>query len=292
MAIKKTSYNPPPPTVLIVPKEEFMKRLQERIGVGEEILAFKVITQAEFDKNREEYIHWNDYNSEYLKQSFNNEYNEYKDSYDKCAMFVGFGKSRQTPSGKLDDFKKSIEAKLTNLKKLHGKAELLKSSIENQEKAMDKQPAEGKTSKIFIVHGHNEHIRTEVAMTLGKLGLEPIILSEQPNQGQTVIEKFELHSDVGFAVILLTGDDLGRVKTAESDQDRYRARQNVILEMGYFIGKLSRSNVFPLYEDGVELPSDLHGILYNVIDEGKTWKFKLVKELIAAGYKVDANNIL
>ncbi|PNQ72871.1 nucleotide-binding protein [Hanstruepera neustonica] len=147
-----------------------------------------------------------------------------------------------------------------------------------------------KTNKIFIVHGHNDHIKTDVARTLEKLGLEPIILSEQPNQGQTIIEKFELHSDVGFAVVLMTADDLGRVKT--SNEDQFRARQNVIIEMGYFIGKLGRSNVFPMYEDGVELPSDLHGILYNSIDDAKTWKFKLVKELTASGYQVDANKIL
>ena len=128
------------------------------------------------------------------------------------------------------------------------------------------------------------------AVCTDKEKILPIILSEQPNQGQTVIEKFELHSEVGFAVVLLTADDLGRVKTSE--EDKYRARQNVIIEMGYFIGKLGRRNVFPMYEDGVELPSDLHGILYNPIDDAKTWKFKLVKELTAAGYQVDANKIL
>ncbi|QIE60865.1 nucleotide-binding protein [Rasiella rasia] len=149
---------------------------------------------------------------------------------------------------------------------------------------------ENKTNNIFIVHGHDEHTKTDLARTIEKLGLNPIILSEQPNRGQTIIEKFELHSDVGFAVVLLTADDLGKVKT--ETKDKYRARQNVILEMGYFIGKLGRSNVFPLYESGVELPSDLHGVLYNPIDEGKTWKFKLVKELIASGYDVDANKIL
>jgi predicted nucleotide-binding protein len=292
MTTKKTQYNPPPPTELIVPKEEFIKGLQERIDMGEKILSFKVSTEAELNKNREEYYQWNDYNSEYLKQVFNNAYNEYKDRYDKCAMFVGFGKSRQTPSEKLDNFKGSISAKLTNLKNLYAKAELLKSSIENTEKAMVETPVEEKTTQIFIVHGHNDHVKIDVARTLEKLGLEPVILSEQPSQGQTVIEKFELHSNVGFAVVLLTGDDLGRIKTAVIDEDKYRARQNVILELGYFIGKLGRSNVFPMYEDGVEFPSDLHGIIYNSIDEAKTWKFKLVRELKAAGYKVDANNIL
>ena len=289
MTKTSTKYTPPPPTELVVPRKDFIQKLEERIQEGEVILKFNVTTQSEFDKKRDDFNHWNDYNSEYLKQSFNNEYNEYKDRYDKCAMFIGLGKKRTGPQGKLINFKKSVEAKLTNLKKLLGKADLLKSSIE-EPSAQEMKEASIQTNNIFIVHGHNDHIKIDVARTLEKLGLQPIILSEQPNQGQTIIEKFELHSNVGFAVVLLTADDLGRVKT--SDKDKYRARQNVIIEMGYFIGKLGRSNVFPMYEDGVELPSDLHGILYNPIDDAKTWKFKLVKELTAAGYQVDANKIL
>ena len=129
-----------------------------------------------------------------------------------------------------------------------------------------------------------------MARTIEKLQLTPIILSEQPNQGQTIIEKFELHSNVGFAIIVLTADDLGKLKT--DDKEKYRARQNVILEMGYFIGKLGRNKVFPLFESGVELPSDLHGVLYNPLDEQGIWKFNLAKELNAAGYNVDANKLL
>ncbi|MEH6770047.1 nucleotide-binding protein [Maribacter arcticus] len=289
MAKSNTKYTPPPPTELIVSRKDFIQKLEERIQKGEEILKFNVSTQSDFDNNRNDFNIWNDYNSEYLKQSFNNEYNEYKKRYDDCTMLIGLGKNRQGPQGKLLNFKESVKAKLSNLKKLLGKADLLKSSIE-EPSAKEMKEASTKTNKIFIVHGHNDHIKIDVARTLEKLGLQPIILSEQPNQGQTIIEKFELHSDVGFAIVLLTADDLGRVKT--SDKDKYRARQNVIIEMGYFIGKLGRSNVFPMYEDGVELPSDLHGILYNSIDDAKTWKFKLVKELTAAGYQVDANKIL
>lgn len=291
MAKRPAKYTPPPPTELTISRKNFMSKLEERIAEGQEILNFEVKTQSDFDKNREDFNHWNDYNSEYLKQSFNNEYNEYKKRYDDCAMFIGFGKRAQGPKGKLDNFKEVVDVKLTNLKKLLGKSDLLKSSIEEQTEMVTKtEVIENKTDNIFIVHGHDEHTKTDLARTIEKLGLNPIILSEQPNRGQTIIEKFELHSDVGFAVVLLTADDLGKVKT--ETKDKYRARQNVILEMGYFIGKLGRSNVFPLYESGVELPSDLHGVLYNPIDEGKMWKFKLVKELIASGYDVDANKIL
>lgn len=145
-------------------------------------------------------------------------------------------------------------------------------------------------NKVFIVHGHNEEIKHSVARTIEKLGLQPIILNEQSNGGLTIIEKFEKYSEVSFAVVLLTSDDYGSSKS--SDNKNSRARQNVVLELGYFLAKLGRKNVMPLYENGVELPSDISGVLYTIIDESENWKFRLVKELKGAGFKVDANDIL
>jgi predicted nucleotide-binding protein len=143
---------------------------------------------------------------------------------------------------------------------------------------------------IFIVHGHNNEVKINVARTLEKLGLNPIILHEQPNSGRTIIEKFEEHSNVGFAIILLTDDDLGKAKKEENLNQR--ARQNVILELGYFIGKLGRNKVCPLYIKGIELPSDLYGLLYLELDSTEHWKINMTKELKAAGYKVDVNKII
>lgn len=143
-------------------------------------------------------------------------------------------------------------------------------------------------TKIFVVHGHDRAMKESVARFLEKLGLEPIILHEQPNSGRTIIEKFADYSDVGFAVVLLTGDDEGRPKNSSS-APALRARQNVIFELGYFIGKLSRSHVCVLFEHGVEILSDYQGVLYTPLDEGGRWKFDLVRELRAAGFNVDAN---
>ncbi|PHR46720.1 MAG: hypothetical protein COA32_09565 [Fluviicola sp.] len=293
MAKRNTEYKAPPPTELIISVDDFKKELQSRIKLGEKILAAQVRSESEFSQNREDYNLWDDYNSEYLKQSFNNEHNEYRDRYDKCTMFIGFTKRAQTPNSKLINFKEAVKNKVSNLKKLLAKSDLLKSSVPS---AKPKTKSKGTSkeisnkNKIFIVHGHDERTKLNVARTLEKLDLDPIILAEQPNEGQTIIEKFELHADVGFAIILLTADDLGRVKSEE--EDKYRARQNVLLEMGYFIGRLGRNRVFPLYESGVELPSDLLGILYNPLDDSDTWKFRLVKELDSAGYAVDANKLL
>ena len=105
-------------------------------------------------------------------------------------------------------------------------------------------------------------------------------------RGQTIIEKFERHSDVGFAVVLVTPDDIG---AAEQDpvKTKKRARQNVILELGYFIGKLGRKRVCSLYVEGVELPSDIHDVFYIPYDRNGKWRSKLTKEIQGAGIRVD-----
>lgn len=147
-------------------------------------------------------------------------------------------------------------------------------------------------NKVFVVHGHNNAARESIATCLRKLDLDPIILHEKANEGKTIIEKLEKHADVGFAVVLLTPDDVGGVYGGKPREQRPRARQNVLLELGYFMGRLGRSHVCPLRADGVEIPSDALGIVYVPLDSGGAWRFELVKELKAAGYTVDANRLV
>ena len=149
------------------------------------------------------------------------------------------------------------------------------------------------TKKVFIVHGHDHGTRDIVARFLQVLNLEPIILQEQPNQGLTIIEKFEKHVEVGFAVVLFTPDDIGSAKD-NADIPRYRARQNVIFELGYLICKLGRGNVSVLYkgsEGDIEIPSDYAGVLYTPMDDGGGWKFALIGEMKSADLDVDANRV-
>jgi len=147
--------------------------------------------------------------------------------------------------------------------------------------------ASNPSRKVFVVHGRDEGKREAVCRLLERLQLAPIVLHEQPNQGRTVIEKCEDHADVDFGVVLITSDDLGKLTDAQ--ELKPRARQNVILELGYFIGKLGRSRVCALYEDGVELPSDIPGIAY--VSLGNSWQFELARELKAAQIEVDLNKL-
>ena len=144
------------------------------------------------------------------------------------------------------------------------------------------------SKEVFIVHGKDDGPKQAVARFLERLELSPIILHEQPNQGQTIIEKFVEYSKVGFAVVLLTPDDVGGPADGSDDQ-RARARQNVILELGFFLGKLGRERTCALLVDDVEIPSDYDGVLYIPMDGQGAWTMNLVRELKGAGLEVDAN---
>lgn len=126
-------------------------------------------------------------------------------------------------------------------------------------------------NKVFIVHGHNELLKEQVANWLYSLNLEPIILHKKPTGGTiSIIDKIEKYSDVCCAIVLLTADDVGKAK----DEKRYkkRSRQNVVFEAGYFIGKIGSSNVILLHEKNVELPGDLGGCVYIMADDQGGWK--------------------
>ncbi len=145
--------------------------------------------------------------------------------------------------------------------------------------------------EVFVIHGRDNEAKEAVARFLARLDLEPVILHEQPNEGRTIIEKFEEHAQAAFAVVLLTPDDAGALEN-EKDRLRPRARQNVIFEFGYFIGRLGRKRVCALTRGDLEMPSDYDGVLYVPLDDAGAWRMRLVKELRAAGLNVDANRAL
>lgn len=147
------------------------------------------------------------------------------------------------------------------------------------------------SNRIFVVHGHDHGRMQAVARFLEHLGLEPIVLHERASSGDTVIEKLERHSNASYAVILLTPDDVGNVVT-ERESLHPRARQNVILELGYFLAKLGRNRTAALVVQGVEIPSDYSGIVYISIDKGDEWKLLLARELRSAGFSIDLNKVI
>lgn len=181
----------------------------------------------------------------------------------------------------LDKAEKSMQQKLKEMRQWQHEDMLLANISQRTSMARTKE-----YKKVFIVHGHDNALKQEVARMVEKQGLEAIILGEQANRGKTIIEKFEEHSDVGAAICLFTGDDYGKAKDATSEN--LRARQNVVFEAGYFMGKLGRENVILIADSNIEVPSDLQGVVYT----SKTmWQTDVLRELKAIGYKVDFNKL-
>lgn len=149
-------------------------------------------------------------------------------------------------------------------------------------------------NSIFVVHGHDHGAKEACARVLTSLGLNGIILHEQPNEGRHILQKFKDHSEkAGYAIVLLTSDDKGYSKEAGEAAISGRARQNVIYELGFFVGSLGMDRVCVIYQDGVEMPSDLVGLATVRYEGGvsKGWKYELARELKAAGFEIDMNKV-
>lgn len=186
--------------------------------------------------------------------------------------------------GGLDSAASVLESMIDEIKEYWKDENQTPSSPATQEE----KPAN--TKEVFVIHGRDDEAKETVARFLERLELKPVILHEQPNQGRTIIEKFEQHAHVGFAVALLTPDDVGALKNKEKNL-KLRARQNVVFELGYFLGRLGRERVCALTKGNVELPSDYDGVVYISLDDGG-WKMDLIRELKNVGFDVDANRAL
>lgn len=163
-----------------------------------------------------------------------------------------------------------------------------KAYIERSEVSLPVTPI-NPSKKVFIVHGHDDLAKESVARFIAQLGLLPVILHEQASSSKTIIEKIETYSDVGFAVVLYTPCDVGMVKGGEQQS---RARQNVVFEHGYFIGKLGRERVTALVKGQVEKPNDISGVVYIDLDDRGAWKMDLAKELKQVGYQLNTESLI
>ncbi len=184
-----------------------------------------------------------------------------------------------------DDWIKACREDLARTKAVfEAYLEELDSDEEGDYSRKDNKGIDDVGEKVFVVHGHDGALKHEVARVLEKQGIEAVILSEQSNLGATIIEKFEKNSDVKAAICLFTPDDCCSVD--EDGKKTGRARQNVVFETGYFIGKLGRERVILLANESVEMPSDLSGIVYS---NNSSWNLELLKELKDMGFDIDLN---
>lgn len=214
------------------------------------------------------------------------------DSLDNLGM--SFGDYEYSINEVRDENQKEINNAIISLKSLR---ETLEEKLEDIENDKPGQVVTGSdrnlpgNGEIFIVHGHDELAKQNVARFITKLDLEPIILHEQPSGGKTIIEKLEAHILVDFAVVLLTPDDVG-YHVGDEAQKKKRARQNVILELGLFLGALGRKRVCALHKGDVEIPSDYQGVIFIPMDDAGAWTMLLARELKKAGINFDMNKVI
>lgn len=225
------------------------------------------------------------------------EYNRYRRStgLDHGAMSVNLGFNAPNPMRELAQARQYVASGKTEA------IQLLKQAVKWLENELEDLSAStvvptqtvevtATHRRVFIVHGHDVAAKESVARFLTALDFDPVILSEQASQGRTIIEKIEAEKDVSFAVVLLTPDDVGAKSGEELNP---RARQNVLLELGYFIGKLTRNRVCALATTSdIEIPTDFAGVVWQLMDQSEGWKLVLAKELKAAGYQIDANKLI
>jgi predicted nucleotide-binding protein len=232
---------------------------------------------------RDKYYTWNEYNEQLLRSRFSTE----KLAKEYRGIIIGFGGEGSTQQ-KLYDLARDFNRKIRTLESIRQRLGLFK-SIATSDSQGGGSVASYIGDKIFIVHGHDGDTKLQVAEFVERItGERPVILHEQADSGRTIIEKFEEHADeAGFAIILLTADDEGKAKGAAHLNPR--ARQNVVLEFGYFMAKLGRGRVVALHETGVELPSDVSGVLYKSLTGN--WHTELAREIKAAKIDVDYSRL-
>jgi len=292
MATRKTSVQPKALLELLISREDAKSKLQARIEKGLELKQRRVETRDAFESLSNDYSKWDSFNSELLKRTFTTD--ELAQEYDFWGMMAV---SMLEPSlgDKIADVYKSVDKKIHRLDSIIERLELIPLSFAPASAAIpvaEALPVQVRTKRVFVVHGRDEVAKTNLEVFLHDIGLEPIVLHRQADEGMTIIEKFEKHSDVGYAFILLTPDEVAYLAAEESKTDserskEFRARPNVIFEFGYFVGKLGRSRVCCLYTGDVSLPSDVSGMIYKRYQRSiEEVAYSVIKDLKASGYTV------
>jgi hypothetical protein len=290
---KKESVGDAQHPVLQVSIDELEELLADRIQLGEELFEREVSSAGQLNEVRSDFASWDEYNTTLLQRSFTTSgpADQYAKSTSSARIIVP-GAPAPTLQQRASESRGHIRLRIRRLSSLMDRLSLFE-PIATPPYSDEGQTVSG--TRVFVVHGHDDARKQEVASVVQKLtGEWPVILHERPNKGRTVIEKLEAQRPrVGFAIVILTGDDEGRPRLAGEDVPlRNRGRQNVVFEAGFFIGVLGRSRVAILMEENVEHPSDIAGVVYVKLDGHGAWQTELGRELKSAGFSIDLNVLI
>lgn len=273
------------PPRLLSPREQVRQQLAEQVAKGRGLKDLDIRSKDGLDRADAEFEKWSKFNMEILTRVFDNEgmVREYQRAW-------GINSLAMNPSlaEMVARFRQEVSAKITVLESIIERLDLIP-EVQGMRAPAEKESVVS-SRQVFVVHGRDEAAKEAVSRLLERIGLHPIVLHEQPNAGRTIIEKIEDYSDAAFAIVLLTPDDVGGIAKPRGDL-RPRARQNVILELGFFLGKLGRHRVCALHTGDIEIPTDFQGVLYVPMDSAGAWRFLLTRELKEAGLEVDLNRL-
>lgn len=258
-------------------------QIEDRIRAGRAILEIGGPTEEALKEARRRFSRWDDFNEQLLGNMFSEP--------DEAERYAYVGARAYSMAPTLWDLSRElefdVEDKIDRLESLLGRLSLFEvaeteaaGSVATSAQAVRSAPLTDGRNRVFVVHGHGER-KHEVARVIERFeSLEAVILDEAPFLGSpTIIEKLERETaDCGYAVVIYTGDDEGR-NVGSDDPPQRRARENVVLELGYFLGQLDRGRVTVLLEPGVAFPSDFRGVGYYELDPAGAWKARLVQEL-------------
>ena len=286
---------------LLVSKEEARQKIEVQIERGQQLRAQRIDSYDELDKVGLEANNWSKYNTNLLIVLFDtpipvDEYTNFNYSrltYDDADnILIENPHVSDIREYRVNEYQADMEDSINSLMEIYERLELCYEPSDTLQRTSDadeisdtSQPAFG--DKVFIVHGRDDGAKETVARFIESLGIEATILHEQPSGGRTIIEKIERYSgDACFAIVLFTPDDVGALRNEAEDEHNPRARQNVVFELGYFMGKLGRERVCPLFKGEVENPSDIDGIVYVTMDDAGAWRQQLRQEMEYAGLPV------
>ena len=325
---KSTIWRNPPVPNLIIPRAEAESKIYYRVTLGNKLLGLSIHDKNDLEAAKAQRKKWNDYNEKLLRRLFDSEV--VLEDYNRSSMYDTHIK-KSSWGQKISSFYKGISNKIEALESIikrlkfipekvrisetqerddpgisdavfvvHGDNDEANESITENlglipEKIINSEPQEkyepGISDTVFVVHGEDDEAKISVATFIEKLGLKAVVLHEQPNAGQTIIEKFERDAAIsGYAVVILSSDYIGASKE-DTDGAKLRAIQNVMLELGYFCGALGRRRVSVLAKEGVNVPSDFLGVACTLFDPRGDWQLSLARDMKSAGISFDANRI-
>ncbi len=290
---------------LRVSRKEANNKIKAQIEKGELLCNRQICSEEELENVGIAANHWSRYNRDLLIKLFDNlsiddeykNFHYYRLSHQDIANLMLDGVPIPDFQDQVSEYQRDMTDSINSLKGICYRLELFDEVLDNvpytlANKGFSDNPTRTFGDHVFIVHGHDEAAKHAIARFVEKFNLKATILDEQASKGQTVIDKFEENADnVGFAIVLLTPDDVGAPKD-QIDEPKPRARQNVILELGYFLCGLGRERVCVLYKKGVELPSDIQGIVYVPMNNPNEWQLKLATEMKQAGLPIDLNKLI